>query len=123
MNEERRNYSRVKFDAEISLIDGDKIYPAHLADISLNGALVGYAGTSPLPKGSTCTLQISLNGAELVLTIESKVVFTGDEHIGLKFQGIELESLTHLRRLLELNVGDPDKVKQELFFLASHYEP
>jgi len=34
-----------------------------------------------------------------------------------------LESLTHLRRLLELNVGDPDKVKQELFFLASHYEP
>ena len=119
--EERRNYSRVKFDAEIALLIGEDSHPAHLADISLNGALIQFDGASPIQVEEKCRLQINLNASELVLTIDSKAVFSKDDQVGLQFLEIEIDSLTHLRRLLELNVGDPDKVKNELFFLATHH--
>lgn len=122
MNEDRRHYSRVKFDANIAVLKGEQTYPAHLADISLNGAFVRFEGPPPLGKEESCILQINLNAGELILAIESKIVFLSEDHIGLQFQEIELECLTHLRRLLELNMGDSDKVREELFFLATHHK-
>ncbi len=120
MSEERRHYSRVPFDAEISIYTQERSCPAHLLDISLKGALVEFHTGSPFSKGTTCHLKINLNGAELVLDIASKLVFCKEEQAGLEFQEIDLDCLTHLRRLLELNTGDSEKVKDELFFLATH---
>ncbi|MDX2472031.1 MAG: PilZ domain-containing protein [SAR324 cluster bacterium] len=120
MNDERRNYSRVKFDAELAIIFGDHELTSRLLDISLKGALVELEGAASVDKGTHCKIQIKLNGNNLVMDFEGEAVFVKDSHVGFEFVNIELESLTHLRRLVELNVGDSDKVKNELFFLATH---
>lgn len=120
MTADRRKYSRVKFDAETSCLWQGKRFPAHLLDISLKGALIEFDGHLPFAKGADLHLELALNGRQLVLSFESRSVFESGNQVGLEFLGIDLETLTHLRRLVELNIGDSDKVKEELFFLATH---
>lgn len=76
-------------------------------------------GASSLSRGDDCVLDISLNNREIVLEVEARLVFHKDSHLGFRFFDIELESMVHLRRLIELNIGDPDKINDELFFLAN----
>ena len=120
MTAERRNYSRVKFEAETACLWQGTSFPAHLLDISLKGALVEFDGVIPFAKGSDCHLELALNGRQLVIAFEARAVFEAKSQVGLEFMSIDLEALTHLRRLVELNTGDSDKVKDELFFLATH---
>ena len=47
----------------------------------------------------------------------SKLVHVEGNHFGFKFEEVDINSMTHLRRFLEFNYGEPEKIKQELFFL------
>ena len=120
MNDERRHYSRVKFDAELIISFEDHELVSRLLDISLKGALVEVDANEPISKGTHCKITIKLNGNDLVMDFEGVTVFVKESHVGFEFVNIDLDSLTHLRRLVELNIGDSDKVKGELFFLATH---
>lgn len=120
MTADRRKYSRVKFEAETTCIWQGHRFATHLLDISLKGALVEFDSHPPFAKGADCHLELALNGRQLVLSFEAHSVFESGSQVGLEFLGIDLEALTHLRRLVELNTGDSDKVKEELFFLATH---
>ena len=44
-----------------------------------------------------------------------------DDHTGYRCEHIDLDSISHLRRLVELNLGDPDILDRELSEL-SHVE-
>jgi len=35
------------------------------------------------------------------------------DHLGFKCQYIDLDSVTHLKRLVELNLGDPEMLERE----------
>jgi len=120
MTADRRKYSRVKFEAETTCVWQGKRIPTHLLDISLKGALVEFDSPPPFAKGADLHLELALNGRQLVLSFESRSVFESEIQVGLEFLGIDLETLTHLRRLVELNTGDSDRVKEELFFLATY---
>lgn len=119
MNENRRNFSRVKFNAAVHLNHKDQHIASSLVDISLKGALVIPENPIQIAKGDSCELELSLNEAQIMLKIQATVVYQKEDNLGLKFSNIELDSMIHLRRLVELNVGDPDKIQKELFFLAS----
>ena len=62
----------------------------------------------------------SLYSIELVLgegatiTMDARVSHTTDDHWGLQWENISLDGLTHLRRLLELNMENPDEMHREL---------
>ena len=119
MDENRRNFSRVKFNSTVKLsLNGSQV-EAGLLDISLKGALVSPLSPVQLVKGDTCHFEFHLSESNIILKVNSVVVYQQDAHLGLKFGNIDLESMIHLRRLVELNVGDPEKIQKELFFLAS----
>ncbi len=92
---------------------------SNLIDISLKGALVAPEESFEISKGDNCEFEFHLSETDIVLKVNALVVYQKDNHLGLKFINIDLESMIHLRRLVELNIGDPDKVQKELFFLAS----
>jgi len=46
--------------------------------------------------------------------MEAKISHTENNHWGLEWMNIEVDSFTHLRKLLELNTQDPDKIYREL---------
>ena len=47
------------------------------------------------------------------------VVHETDNETGLQCNAIDIDSVTHLRRLVELNLGDSDQLNKELSQLSS----
>ena len=53
-------------------------------------------------------------GEDAAIKMQAKISHAEDSHWGLQWENIDLEGLTHLRRLLELNMEDPDEMHREL---------
>ena len=114
----QRHFSRIQFDVHTHIIVHEKTYKTELLDISLKGALLAFEEEAPLLKvGDTCTLNIHLPSSSINLVFEAKLVHLHEETYGIKFIREEIETFTHLRRLIELNLGDGDQVTNELHFL------
>ncbi|MBU3914747.1 PilZ domain-containing protein [bacterium] len=122
MQKNRRNFSRIKFDSMVYIRNKDQRIEARLIDISLKGALVSVNANIVIAEKDKCIFEFHLNESEIILNVPSLLVYLKDDNLGLKFENIELESMVHLRRLVELNIGDPDIIQQELFFLVSPQE-
>lgn len=111
--DDRRLFSRIIFATDAQLISHDSCWATKLLDISLNGALV------ELPQdfsfcGSELTLEFSLQEPEFKVSMLTKLVHRENQHLGLACQHIDVESISHLRRLLELNLGDSTLLDREL---------
>lgn len=117
--DERRNFSRVKFQSECYLTFEDKKIAGTLVDLSLKGALILNDKQLDVNSGDSCTFNFSLDGAGFELNFNATLVYYKGGQLGVKFGNIDLESMIHLRRLVELNTGDSNKVQDELFFLIS----
>ena len=64
-----------------------------------------------------CRLELPLDQAGDVVVMSGIVVHLEGQHIGIECQDIDLTSLTHLRRLVELNTGDAELMNRELSHL------
>jgi hypothetical protein len=119
-HQDRRNFQRVVFQQPLTVAQDGQSFPAHLLDISLKGALVQSAQWQPAT-GETAGIAIEL-GDEEKLLIEAKVrvAHVNDDHVGLEITSIDLQSVSHLRRLVELNMADPQCLERELEHLVSH---
>lgn len=116
---ERRRNHRVLFDAPVSLqtVDGDT-YATLLIDISLKGALAKRPENWHASKGDSISLSVHLGDADLVICMQTHIAHTEDSSIGFHCNAMDMESITHLRRLVELNLGDPDLLERELAALG-----
>ncbi|MDH5751973.1 MAG: PilZ domain-containing protein [Deltaproteobacteria bacterium] len=111
-----RKFSRLNFDSDSFLVEAKtgKRHDTHLIDISLQGALVERPTFWQEEKGQNCRLEVQLADSPIVVSMECEVVHWEKNHLGLHLVSIDLESMTHLRRLLELNLGDPSIMTREL---------
>lgn len=115
---ERRTFSRVPFVADAMLVFAGGHLPAELLDLSLAGALVACADAAAPGRDEPVTLVLVLGSDNaLVLEMGARVAHRADDHLGLAFERVELETMVHLRRLLELNLGDAERIKREVFEL------
>lgn len=115
-HKEARHFSRVPFQAEVKLhfLLSKSDYTARLVDISLKGALL--KSSEPLPgvfKRNTCRITLALSREESII-MDCQVVHHEGTYIGLECKHIDLDSMTNLRRLVELNMGDPALLEREL---------
>ena len=116
---ETRKFSRLPFQTESSLIDPStkQRHPSRLLDISLKGALAERPTFWNPEPGHHCQLEIHLPDSNVFITMEAVVAHVEPTHLGLHCLSIDLESITHLRRLMELNLGDSSLLERELFAL------
>lgn len=114
----RRQFSRIRFHTEGRLYLPDAEYAADVVDLSLRGALVHLPPEAYAPVGSPCTLKIRLDELGTLIRMETTVVHRQGGYFGLFCQEIDLDSVTHLRRLVELNLGDEALLHRELSLLA-----
>jgi hypothetical protein len=117
---ERRIFSRIHFDAWAELRQGERHWHAPLIDLSLKGLLV-----SEPEDWSQAAADQPLHAAihlDNQLAIEMTVLLRhhGGGHLGFECQSIDLDSITNLRRLVELNLGDPDLLERQLGALGDH---
>lgn len=115
---EKRRYSRVPFDNDVTLIDSSTQWQGKLIDISIKGVLVecppGWEGEI----GDQYTLELPLGNNEIVIRMKVIVARVDHDHIGFYCKNIDFDSIVHLKRLMELNLGDAELVNRELSALG-----
>ena len=113
--EEKRDYQRVPFKCHSQVNIVDQSYPSELLDISLRGVLLELTPPQNIGLGSQCQLDIAFASCDVHLQINATLVHREENHYGFRIESLDLDSLTHLRRLLELNFGDADEINREFF--------
>jgi len=112
-----RRFSRIAFEGPATLESGARRIECTLRDISLKGALVELRGAAPGP-GEPCALTVPLDGAAGEIRMNGKVVHAAGGRVGILSESLDLESIEHLRRLVEVNLGDEALLHRELAALV-----
>ena len=115
---DRRHFLRSVFHAPVRLGLGGRDSPARLHDISLKGALVEVAAHWAGRVGDRCQLQLTL-ASDVTIQMETMVAHIEGRHVGLHCEHIDLDSMTHLRQLVEHNAEDPALLERELALLIA----
>ncbi len=118
--DERRNFQRIPFSCKAGITCNSSTYSGELIDISLQGALVLCKGGLPFAEGSRCELAIYLLDSEITLTFAADIIHCYKKRFGFKFISYDAETATHLRRLLELNIGSSEAMAREVAFLLQN---
>ncbi|MCP4993884.1 MAG: PilZ domain-containing protein [Gammaproteobacteria bacterium] len=113
-SDERRNFSRVLFDAPVRITTSGNTSLSRLIDISLNGALLINIEEWSGKPGDKVELDIALDDQETHIIMDTEVAHNEPDQIGLHCRHIDIDSISHLRRLVELNMGDPEVLEREL---------
>ncbi len=115
--EERRHFTRIAIDSSANIRCQDRSLQTRLLDVSLKGALlerpVDYQGNS----GDQCELELLLG--DTTITMLGSIAHSEGPHIGFRCDYIDLESISHLKRLVELNLGDEVALERELHELVA----
>ncbi len=111
--EKERRFTRVAFPAQARLLDGSRTLACRVHDLSLKGALVSLPERHDIAPGEHLVLEIPLDESGHI-RMEVAVIRCDEERLGLACRDIDVDSITHLRRLVELNSGDPELLDREL---------
>ncbi len=122
--QEQRHFTRIPFDAQarISRTGKKQHWNSKLLDICLNGAMITRPDDWSLEIGDALQLELQLGeDQDSRLRMDTTVAHIEDNRIGLHCQQMDLDTATHLHRLLELNLGDPEILKRELSELIQQH--
>jgi hypothetical protein len=114
----RRYFWRAAFHGVARLITPEGEFRAQLLDISLKGALLETLQPWPGQRGAKCQLFLHL-ADEAQITMWCTAMHVDGAKVGLRCDNIDLDSITHLRRLVELNVGDHNILERDLASLIN----
>lgn len=117
---ERRQFSRFLFNADCRLQQSGFEWMTELLDISLNGVLVKKPDLISLDIKEPCEATIILGGTNNEIRMTLDHVHSNSTSIGFKCKHIDIDSMTHLKRLVELNIGDETMLQRELSLLSLH---
>jgi hypothetical protein len=120
---QNRRYRRIPFQAVVSIHSSGQYATGTLVDLAMKGALVACLSPLELSQGEEAKLCITLPDTPIALTFASKLVHVETGHYGFKFLGENLQTLTHLRKLIELNTGDVDATRDELSLWLHSEQP
>lgn len=109
----RRQFWRAAFDSTVRLTTDHGTVDAHLVDISLKGALLEVPGNWHGRIGDPCHIKLHL-AEGVVIAMWGQVAHIAGQHVGVRGESLDLDSITHLRRLVELNSGDSALLEREL---------
>lgn len=118
--ENRRQFTRILFAYEATLTIEEVVYAAKIHDISLNGALISLATTEQVIDSQNGILHIDLANEQDSITMEVEVKHVHNNELGLHCIHIDIDSIGHLKRLVELNLADDKQLNKELSQLSSN---
>ena len=116
--DERRQFLRSAFRAPVHVTVAGRHHAAQLIDVSLKGALVDRTDAWPVQSGQKCHLRLQL-APQVVIVMAATVAHVDGMHVGLHCDSIDLDSIMHLRNLVEFNADDPALLDRDLAKLVS----
>ncbi|MCK5076031.1 MAG: PilZ domain-containing protein [Calditrichia bacterium] len=123
-NSERRLFTRIPFQSKATLYDAANYWECQLMDISLKGILLEAPEDWKADIGDKFSLDLVLRVSDQD-DIENrihmyiiKLAHLEGNHAGFRWENIDIDSFTHLRKLLELNAENPELLDKEIFNLS-----
>jgi hypothetical protein len=114
---EKRQFTRVAFDAPALIEQDGHRWQTTVLDLSLKGILLKSTLQAPLNADKPLLITITL-APDCDINMHTHWVHSNGGNSGLRCDSIDLDSITHLRRLVELNLGDEGVLERELTHLA-----
>jgi hypothetical protein len=114
----QRQFQRFPIEGTVTIADRDRLTGARLLDLSLRGALTDRPAQWQPELEAHCRLSISLLGAETPVVMECRVAHIEPTRIGFHCLSIDIDSISFLRRMVELNIGEPAVLERELSALG-----
>ena len=110
---ERRRFKRIAFDARTELSQGESTWPVTLIDLSLKGLLI--ERPDPWLGNAQQDFLVDIHlGEEADIIMDVQLTHEDHGQLGFVCRHISLESNERLRRLIELNLADPQELEREL---------
>ena len=110
---ERRRFKRIAFDARTGLSQGESTWSVKLIDLSLKGLLIERPDPWLGNPQQDFLVDIHL-GEEADIIMDVQLTHEDHGQLGFVCRHISLESIERLRRLIELNLADPQELEREL---------
>lgn len=114
MPHERRQFIRVVFATHAALSIPGGSLEVQVLDLSLKGALVVLPEGIVLAPGTRCRLAVPLVGNAGTIEMRVETAYQEARQLGLHCLDTDLDSVTHLRRVIELQLGDPALLERDL---------
>jgi hypothetical protein len=114
VTDEKRRFSRISFDATVLLSKDNNEWRTSIQDISLNGLLVNTPDKWDATQGERFHAEVLFADNGPVISADVTVAHKEEGKVGFKVVNIDVESVSHLRRLVELNLGDEELLNREL---------
>lgn len=105
-DKERKKFTRIQFNTTATITQNDNTFDAHVIDISLNGLLVETPKQYTLRSDLSTEISMILSD-DTKIAMTAKFIHSSDDTLGFQCESIDMESMGHLRRLLELNMNNP----------------
>ncbi len=121
MDSERRQYHRVSFDSVAILIGNQQSFDCQIIDLSIHGVLLRPHGVIYAKDDIEYQLNIPLDsdGSEANIQMSLKLIRQKPESLAFECKNLDLDSITHLRKVVELNSGDPSVLERNLQTLCA----
>ncbi|MEJ2395552.1 MAG: PilZ domain-containing protein [Candidatus Thiodiazotropha sp.] len=115
---ERRRFHRILFDAPTRIETADSSLQTRLLDISLKGALAVTPENWQPQAGEPVTLHVILDEGGIEITMHALCAHIEADQVGFLCDEIDMDSISRLRRLVELNIGDEELLQRDLAALG-----
>lgn len=110
---ERRRFERIAFDAPTDLSQNGKCWTVELVDISFKGFLIEKPPDWDGDRNALFQAAIRLS-PEVVIHMDVKLAHEESDHLGFQCRCIRLDSMDHLRKIVELNLHSSTKWARQL---------
>jgi len=117
--EEKRRFTRIACNNKaVVVINNALIIDVNILNISLNGALFESTNEFIFRNEDKWQLTFKLPNSDINLQFETEVVHSSGNRVGVKFIHMGLDTMIHLRSLLEARTSKPQEIANELAFLT-----
>ena len=114
---DKRRFHRILYEVDATLQDSAGQWSCSVIDLSLNGCLLQIMEAWHGEVGSAYKISIPL-ASDCSIEMEATLAHMTEHTAGFHCVHIDLDSISQLRRLVELNLGDSDLLDRDLRALA-----
>jgi hypothetical protein len=119
LSDERRRFHRVVTDKPVRIRYGEAQHSGTVLDISLRGLLLEQQGDWQPVIGGQVHADIQLDAQLPGIRMDGEIRHIDGRRVGLRCVGMDLDSASMLRRMVELNLQDDSLLERDLAQLIS----
>lgn len=115
---DKRRFHRIFYHALATVTTDTTVYPCEIMDLSLKGCLVRFDQPWTPDPDKTCILRLQLSD-EVCIVMEILLTHNKGNESGFQCKHIDINSISELKRLVELNLGNSELLERDMQALVA----